>query len=521
MFNLTNPTMQAISGAGGNLGAGLGESLVHIAQQKALQRSLQGVTPETNPYEIIQRFAQNRVPSQLTEQFFSPVVQQRAAQQQAAQIINQALNAKDATPRSIASAYARASSLTGSTEGQKQALDLAMGSLYGGGGTGTGNTPSGNGASPGGKQVQTDQYQPQPALGNNGMTGVPQMGQTGLGTTQQAGLGGAERFENIPTNVRAQPPSAQDKAQIRAENRQRWGLTRGDEEANRIINEKQQDYENQLKELQLQQGENTEARARQDDIKSAVEQGFQRDFAGNEFANTNLSDFAKDYALTNAKGTPEQRWNQTRQVMDKIITGRETLAKKIPSSDLLQSLDNPQKKARLEKLNVDTKAFLKNFPEGYKTIGYDMMRTDLRQKLGVGPVSAEYAINYPNPATIKRVNSLGEMRESFRKNRRGSESDIKARESKTQELAKILEDTLPSGESPLIIKDLVVNGLNYSDDIFDNALNQAEKTMADKGQSIPEYNRTARNDSKLKFRTANPLDIFGGQSLLGPTEVYR
>lgn len=521
MFNLQDPAALALSQAGGNLGAGLGDSLVHIAQQKALQRSLQGVTPETNPYDIIQKFAQNRVPSQLTEQFFSPVVQQRAAQQQAAQIINQALNAKDATPRSIASAYARASSLTGSTEGQKQALDLAMGSLYGGGGTGTGNTPSSNGAGPGGKQVKTDQYQPQPALGNNGMTGVPGMGQTGLGTTQQAGIGGAERFEDIPTNVRAQPPSAQDKSRIRAENRQRWGLTRGDEEANRIINEQQQDYENQIKELQLQQGENTEARARQDEIRNAVETGFQRDFAGNEFANTNLADFAKEYAVNNAKGTPDQRWNQTRQIMDKIITARETVNKKIPSSDLIGSLDNEGKKQRLERMNVDTKAFVNTFPPGYKNIAYDMLRTDLRDKLGVGPISAEYAINYPNPATIKRVNSLGEMRSEFGKNRRGSEKDIVARETKTQDLSKILVDVLAQGESPLILKDLVVNGLNYSDDVFDTAFTQAEKIMADEGKSIPEYNRTARNDSKLKFRTANPLDILGGQSLLGPTEIHR
>lgn len=523
MFNLTNPTMQAISGAGGNLGAGLGESLVHIAQQKALQRSLQGVTPETNPYEIIQKFAQNRVPSQLTEQFFSPVVQQRAAQQQAAQLINQAINDPNATPKSIATAYARASSLTGSTEGQRQALDLALGSVYGGGGgTGTGNTPSGNGATPGGKQVQTDQYQPQPALGNNGMTGVPQMGQTGLGTTQQAGIGGGERFTQIPSNVGVQRFTPEQKQNLRNQNYQKYGLTRGDVVTDRQIAENQLEFDNQIKELELQQTENTEARARQDEVRQVVEQNMQRDFGGNEFVNTNLGDFAKKRAIeiaNSSKKSPDQIWNEVHNEMDRIINARDTLQNKLPDSKFIGSLDNPQKKERLKGLNVQTQAVLKQFPEGYKKAGYEMLTRDLRNKWGVGPVSAEYALNYPDSATIKRVNALPSHKLNPNVVTSGRTYTERSKQT-TEELTKILTDVLPKGQSPLIIKDLVVNGLGYDDDVFDNALNQAEKIMMEKGLSIPDWLQQSRNDSKLRFNK-NPLDVWGGQSLLKIGEIHR
>jgi len=530
MFTLRNPTQEALSQAGANFGGGLGQSLLHFAQQKALARGLKGITPESNPYDIIRQFAENNVPAHLTEQFFSPVVQQRAAQQQAAKIYGDVLNNPNATPKDIANAALRAGAITGSNQGVEQALQIAMGQMLAAGSaqpgtTGTGITPSSNGAGPAGRQVKTDEYQPQPAIGKTGIMGVPGMSQVlrggGTGGIQQAGIGGQEAFEQFPANIETKPFTAAEEEAIRRQYRSQFPLNVADAEANRIIEQRKRQSENEAAEFERQRNLNEDQRLRQQEVKNKVTENFARDFGGNEFVNTNLKDFATKYAIETAKGDADQRWNQTRNKIDQIVTARDTLNKKHPSSDYLASLDNEGKKKRLERLNVDTKAFLNHFPPEYKTIGYDMLRSDLRDKIGIGPVSAEYAINYPHSSTIKRINSLGDIRENLGRYRRGSEAYEKATEKTTHDLSNILFDTLKDGESPLVLKDLVVNGLRYSDDVFDNAMNEAEKKMQEKGFAIPDYNRTARNDTKKKFRTANPFDIFGGQSLLGPTEFYR
>lgn len=530
MFTLRNPTQEALSQAGANFGGGLGQSLLHIAQQKALARGLRGVTPESNPYDIIRQFAENNVPAHLTEQFFSPVVQQRAAQQQAAKIYGDVLNNPKASPKDIANAALRAGAITGSNQGVEQALQIAMSQMLAAGAgetdtTGTGITPSSTGQSPGGRQVKTDRYQPQPAIGKTGIMGVPGMGQIlgggGTGGIQQAGIGGQEALEQFPGNIETKPFTASEEEAIRRQYRSQFPLNVADAEANRIIEQRNRQSQNEAAEFERQRNLNQEQRLRQQEIKDKVTENFDRDYRGNQFVNTNLKDFATKFAIENAKGDADQRWNQTRNKIDQIVTARDTLNNKVPSSNFLASLDNDGKKKRLERLNVDTRSFLNHFPEGYKTIGYDMLRSDLRDKIGIGPVSAEYAINYPHSSTIKRVNSLGDIRENLGRYRIGSEQHERAKERTTKDLSNILFDTLREGESPLILKDLVVNGLRYSDEVFDQAMNDAEKRMQEKGFAIPDYNRTPRNDAKKKFRTTNPFDIFGGQALLEPTEFYR
>lgn len=522
MFTLTDPRLQAISQAGQQFGTGLGETLVQGLVNQRLAQATQGFTPETPVNEVLQSMAKYNVPAEAQERYFSPVIQQRMQAQHAMKIINDAVNKKDSTPKDLVTAIAKAQALSGNLNNASGLLDFAMGDYLSNQGS-QGDAPAPQGTStpsPSGRHESPDMKGgPAPEAPMQNMSPEVQPGQNLPTSTQgqpnqkfpgvlSQGVTGSEAAETVPGAVEVQPYTPAEKAKLRNANRKRLGKTLGDQETDRIISERDTQHNQQVANASLATLQNANVLQKQENIDRYVEGGMARDYSGNRYITPEMTEMAKYHAREVAKGTPDQRWNQTKKWLDDLADKQRTIEDKIPSRDFLFRPPEWQQE-KLKRANVDVDRYLDKIPEGYKRQAYDQMRTRLRSKPGVGPIKAEWMISYPSQDTLKSFGSLptywdsGERKDSFQK-----------------KLEPMLINGLSNGTSPLILKDLVVTGKGWPDSVYDDAQRDALKKMREKGLSVPDYNETALNDTNLKFQST-PYDQLTGQSLLGPLEFHR
>ena len=520
-FSLGDPRAQALSGAGQNFGSGLGNSLINFVENKNLGKALQGVNAQTPINEVLQKFAQYNVSPQAQDRFFSPMVQSRMQSAGAANYLQEALKSAK-TPADMANAVLQAQAMTGQLGSVDKVLDYAMRGKLPGlmSQMGQGQQPSSKGAptnvgttaQPAMSDTSGMQMGERPPQQNINYFGVP-----------TAGIGGEETRETVPTRPQILPPTPEQKQALRM---QGFALgPQGEAMADQQINDLESAAQQSRREFEDARTLRQEQIGEQRNIEQEVEKLVNEEFAGNPEYRKDFKRYANYIAKNEAKGSPSERMQYATTKLNDIVNDLDAISNKIPSSDLLGSLDNPQKLETLEGLNVDSNRFLSRFPEQYKKTGYDALRTNLRSKFGMGPVSSEIAIKAPNPDVVSQIKSLPQAPE-FPYDIFGAEPSkksygkdgIKTVNQMQKSLEGILRKALPSGESPIVLKDLVVNGLGYPDWAFDEVFRKVLKNV-----NVPSYNESAVRDAKKKFSTqyTGALDVFGGTSLLGPLEFSK
>lgn len=546
MFELRDPRFQGIAEAGKQFGTGLGDTLAQSVVNRQLSRALQGggpgegpITPETPVNDVMARFAKYNVSPEASERYFSPVLQQRAAQQHAMKLVDSAMQNPKSTVKDIVTAFTKANALTGGNMGDiKPLLDFYIGQKMGESGN-VGNEPGMPGTStpsPSGEQEVPQQKgmpqaqmtppgspmgQSQPSQMMNQPQGQPQgmtqgQPQTGAVTPQgvvKTGVSGSQAFEQVPTQTAVKPPTPLQKQQIRNQERIKWGKTTGDAEADRKIAEWTEAATNATAEQERERLGGADTLKRQEMIDQQIDSNFERRWPGGKGAPPPfMVEYAKQFARDNAKGTADQRAAQAMKRVDTITDRANTVSGKMPSTKFV-GRSPEQQITLLERQNAYSKRFLDDFDDEQKKYGYDMLRSAYREKVGIGPIKAEYAINYPDKDVIKDVNGVGNI------------WDYAAKADKVEDAQKDLTGKLvkhlPNGVSPLIMKNLVVMGLGWDDSFFDNALADALKEMSSKGLAVPDYNEMALNDTYLKFKPSFPGESLTGQTLLGPLEFHR
>lgn len=530
MFTMgPDPRQAAWEQAAGNFGGGLAQSLVNYAMNQRLQKGIQGITPETPINEVISQMARAGVSPQDREFFFSPTVQTRAQNQYASQIIQDAFkNAK--SPRDYVEAIARANTVTGNAAGNAQLTDLLMGAALSGGfnqHTPTGQEVPGSQGPNVMRGVSSPSYNvPTQVSQTPGSPTAPQVLQQGLEQSQPMGqqgnvltkqIGAENPLENVPVGTAIRPFTPQEQTNIRNQLRSQYGLTLGDKEADLRINQRRQEWEvQQAEKAQLEKAQERQQQV-QEGTRSYVRSKIGEDFKDSPYINEEILRAAEDMAL-DEKGTDNQRYQKVkRDLLTPLSESIRKVGTKLPSPSVFSGLQGSKKQAYLDSVHKDIEAAQRKVPNELKPVVKELYREQLRSKFGIGPISAEYAVSPPSKETKAMVKSLGENPEKYMKE--GGFVSTKAQErqleSKRNKLTKIISKEIGKGASPLIIKDLVVNGLGYSDQFFDDAMSQA----LEEGLEIPPNSLQPYNDSRLKLKP-DFMDIFQGNSLLRWNEFY-
>lgn len=502
-FTLTNPganfAAQSMYQTGQNFGGGLGDSLIKYIQNKRFNESLGTITPETPLNEVLQKFAQNQVSPQDQQRYLDPAVLQRMGNQQASKIINESLKTAK-TPQEIAQAVMRAQAASGNQFDPKMLMDYAMvNSMFG---------QNGQGSSQG--QVQ------QPGMQQGQSPSISQQPQV------QGGIGNEQTFENIPQPPQIKPYNDQEMRNIRAEKIRQWGnIQRGTEEADREIAQRKAEYENQITKQQLDKGYQEAQLAHQNQVKAAVQEKMGAVKSENSQYVKGLDHMLESEAINNPKYrnlSPEQRAERVwRDLGDPIINARAAFANNIKPSNFTRSLGNEQKIRNLKALTPRFEEYKAKFPKEYEYAAYDTAREDLRSNPYIGAVSADWVVAPPSGHTIAQLKKIGRYHDAnMRVKIQGPEKPIQDR----KKIANIISQAYADGESPVVIKDLVVDGLGYDDNFYRDAESDAKALMADRGLAVPRYNSTVLNDT-LKSWGENPYDYFGGRNIVPAGELYK
>lgn len=132
-FTLTDPRMQAISGAASNFGSGLSDQLVKYIEARQFEKAMQGVNENTNVLDVLKNFQTNRVPQHLQEQFLSQQVQSRLAQQRASNAFNEFGNMSEeeynnlSTPQLVAKLQGAFANVAGGQDASASLINTLLG----------------------------------------------------------------------------------------------------------------------------------------------------------------------------------------------------------------------------------------------------------------------------------------------------------------------------------------------------------------------------------------------------------
>lgn len=517
MFTLTDPRMQGMN-FGGGLGKGLADSLVDYIQNRRFASATSQMSPDMPLQQQMQIMAQNNVSQPYQERFFSPAIQNRMANEQAGNLIQSAIKKfqSGGSNQEFVQDMLRAQAVTGNLNNVDKILQMV--SRPDVPGAPNNMMQTGQSSSPDLKNTPSGRH-----LSESGQSGVTARG---VATT---GVGGPEAFETIAATPTIQPYSPDEMNAIRAQMRQRYlDPSLADAEANRQIEQRQTQYQNQIQELQLAQGANQEQRARQAEIDAAVNSTLEN-AKQNPMYRPVFGAIASELARKE-KGTPQQRAEMVnKKFLRPAIDDLETIAKKLPLTERLQTSSSPKKESFLKSINPTAQRFIDRFGPDHKTEAVEQLRTELRSQAGIGDFTAELAIKYPDESTLKNIRSVGKVPGAFvrglQRNLLGyNPPKIEGRVDKRQaeaadKLDKVLDKELPAGTSPIVIKELVVNGLGWPDSFFDEAMSRAKK----RDVYIPDYNRTAANDA-MKSRSNidySLIDDLGGTRARGLLEFYK
>ena len=480
MFTVGDPRLQAISQAGASFGTGLGNILNRYVEGKAFNKAFsQGISPETSPYEIMQKGLQAGVSPDYLNMALSPTVQQRAVNQQAYNQLQQVRNNPQAQPNDYLTAILGAQALSGNYQGVSDIINrITLPNAYSNG------------------MDQNNQM----AAPNNQIGGM------------QPGSSGPQGNLNAPPGVKTVPYTPAQKQQMRyqASLIGPAALTATDQKINDV--ESQYNVEKEINQ-------------RRQDTEAYFDKKIGGTLGQNPKWRPEFESLAKSIALTDPSvqaETPELTFDKVRtNYLTPIMNKLHTVENKIPTKDVIAKFDNPQKQKSLKGMNTYSKQYIDLFPENQKRIAYDTLRRAYRNKTGVGAVSAEYAIDYPDQSMIKELKSLGENPQitefsGSRFIRRPEENNL---EDKQNKLSVLIKRWVSKGASPIVMKDLVVDSLGYPDNMFDEAMDKAVQ----EGLHIPDYMQTAYDDTKLLYNrdTAIGLDKLGGRTLVGPWEMFK
>jgi hypothetical protein len=518
MFTLRDPRMDAFSQAGSNLGGGLADSLVDYIQNRRFSNATRQMNPNMSLQQQMQVMAQNNVSQPHQERFFSPAIQNRMANEQAGNLIQNAIQKfqKGGSNQEFVQEMLKAQAVTGNLGNVDKILQMVSRPDV----PGTPNSMGQPGQMPPSGTKDTPSGQHTAGAGQTGVTS------RGVATT---GVGGSEAFETIPATPTIQPYTPDEMNSIRAQMRQRYlDPALADAETERQIGQRQTQYQNQIQELQLAQGSNREQRARQEEIDAAVNSTLEN-AKQNPMYRPVFGAIASELARKE-DGTPKQRAEMVnKKFLRPAIDDLETIAKKLPLTERLQGSSSPKKESFLKSINPTAQRFIDRFGPDHKTEAVEQLRTELRSQAGIGDFTAELAIKYPDETTLKHIRSVGKVPGAFvrglQRNLLGyNPPKIEGKEDKRQaeaadRLDKVLDQELPAGTSPIVIKELVVNGLGWPDSFFDEAMSRAKK----RDVYIPDYNRTAANDA-MKSRSNidySLIDDLGGTRARGLMEFYK
>ena len=165
----------------------------------------------------------------------------------------------------------------------------------------------------------------------------------------------------------------------------------------------------------------------------------------------------------------------------------------------LETLESPKKQAVLKAIHPSIKRVIDRFPkdENSQRIAHEMVRTQLRKKPGLGVISAEYALFPPKPETVAFVKNLPN---GYSDQQIAMSADpqrlIDSNQKAIKKLVPWIKDSIERGESPIVLKDFIVYGKNYSNDVFNEALSE----VIDSGIEIPPELEQALQDSKLAYK---------------------
>lgn len=537
MFTLGDPRLQAISQAGSNLGSGLGKALVRFAENKNLQKGLQGVTAQTPINEILQKFAEANVSPEILNTYLSPAVQQRLGQERSQQAFQDIANMSPEQMRNtpyFQLVAKLAGSMANTPEGFRaiepilNALKVPSGQPMGKG-KGMNGFPGQEGVTPPGSipGVNESQFQlpnffnQQPAqITTEGPSGtkIPQPQQTAIpraGIETPPGIV-PQTGENIP-----RPSNEMVYRNINDYLQNTTGATYPEalEWAKGMFNLEEAQLDRIYKAQEKQETQRKQVVAEQDRIREQT-QGFilnDPEFTSpDRTLNGTLKNMLMDFMLApdNLKGTDETRYQKSKKkitdLQDRIRGVSEGATRPFLGGARPEALKNflSEKRGSAQSILNDSR-----IPEDYKPGIREMLRTALAETSRpfsidnvpmFGPVEIETIVNPPTNNLNKYIKAMPEgiTARDFEDDPSGSQKKYPQQQQKLTEFwARLAKNNM---DSPLYAaQELIDKGYRQEDIV--NAFDEAQE----KGASFSEYQLNQRTDYLGKPMVPNLSTIFG------------
>ena len=484
MFHLNDPTGEVLSQAGANFGKGAGDSLVNVAKNRALQRALQGVNPQTSPIDVLNRFSQNNVPLELQNQFFNPVVQQRLGQQRAAQVFENIAKTKitgENLQEVLGQVYTALADIPGGAEAAQPIVNAIVERSKANGikppttGGVPGIPPAGNPPSP---PRPFGQNRPMQPLANESSNPYMAQGDRGTVTNPSA--------EGVPGNadVRSNIPIGPTQQSIASPEQRASAVSAlvpflGSVEAAEKWVDTQQAQ-------QIKQGEIQAANQERSETQRKLvldEENRIRGVAASKLPENYNPEMRDLVAMTMmaAKGPDEERFATGKRVADRVINGLHSLSTTTRPAGAafrpgkLGTYLNKKQASALTALNDP------DLPEIAKPAIMEQYRTVLAGA-GDGPVESEYIINPLQDADVKLLNSTprapfgnqpySKTKGGIRGGEKGKEADARSITTLADIISKIASRNAMA--SPFIIRDGLLNK-GYSESQILQAFNMARE----------------------------------------------
>ena len=524
--------MQAISQAAGNFGTGMGNAINQYVNNQIFANALQQAQGQ-DPLAMMQTLARSNVDPRSFELAMSPQVMQRMQGQYLSKMFQDSyqnfLSGKGSMQDVVVSAI-NASLQSGNTEALPALLKSIAENNY------IRNESPDLPEYPTSKKTESPNGV-RPPRGNlqEEKTPLPE-GQTPFSATGFMGKQYADNQapylpgvkiskrrpapeQEIPFAPKTEMPTAVQKLQIQKQFMKTYGQEVGEKRfkdyMDFLTTQRNQDIEN----LKLKQAERKEQMALNKDDREAVNAFWEKNYGSR-----GLGDEVKlagiDYALKLKDGTLEERLLKTQSdFWNPIEMSLQTLEKNLPSAPIFSTLNSNEKMEYLNDIHPIVNQAIEKVPEGAKQYIYDMARKKLRQRRGIGPVSAEYAIFKPDQKLIDEYNQLPKPVPEYMQGTYESEVAQKQQKARNKKLAKmlpkIIKKTVGKGMSPLISHNLVV-AAGWSDEDWVKAYTEAK----DSGLKIEPKFQMADKDAYRPQKPSWKERIFGNP-LLELTEIYQ
>lgn len=501
-FTLTDPRMQAISQAAGNFGTGMGNALNQYVNNKIFANALKQSQGQ-NPIEMMQTLANANVDPASRELAMSPQILQRMQGINLANMIQDAydkMQRGEGTINDVVQAALKGMAQTGDLSKAGDLVNMLTGEIFS-------NKIIEDAGAP---IKETPRQMPsegpdgvRPPRGNAQESKPPyKLGETpfvkGRVINKRAGETPEEIIPSMPA-VRPYTPEEQDA--LRADIYQKFRgfpIQRREDEFQRRLAQRDKEVAAAEKELAFQRSAREKEIEFNENMKNYADTRLDADYRGNDYVNSDMRTLVQDKMLQE-KGTQAQRYAKVKaNFIDPIIKEMNGLNKKL-NVPQLETLESPKKQAVLKAIHPSIKRVIDRFPkdENSQRIAHEMVRTQLRKKPGLGVISAEYALFPPKPETVAFVKNLPN---GYSDQQIAMSADpqrlIDSNQKAIKKLVPWIKDSIERGESPIVLKDFIVYGKNYSNDVFNEALSE----VIDSGIEIPPELEQALQDSKLAYK---------------------